>query len=150
VQIVGATYEFLPTLAVRPALGRSFTAADDEPGAAPTVILSHGYWQRHFAGAEDVLGRALLIDGTARTVIGVLPADFRSTQRPAELLLPLQPSRARSWVGILSEYGIARLKPGVTLAAANADVERMIPIALATFPSLPGTTRSDLPHADLS
>jgi predicted permease len=150
VQILGATYEFLPTLGVRPALGRSFIAADDEPGAAPTVILSHGYWQRHFGGAENALGQTLVVDGTAHTVIGVLPADFRFTQRPLELVLPMQPSRARSWVGILGENGIARLKPGVSLAAANADVERMIPIFFATFPSLPGTTESDLPRADLS
>ena len=150
VQALAATHEFLPTLGVRPALGRAFVAADDVLGAAPTVILSHGYWQRHFGGAESALGQTLMVDGNAHTVIGVLPADFRFAQRPAELLLPMQPSRARSWVGILGENGVARLKPGVTLAAANADVERMIPICFATFPSLPGTTENDLPHADVS
>jgi putative ABC transport system permease protein len=150
VQILGATYEFLPTLGVRPALGRSFVAADDEPGAAETVILSHGYWQRHFGGAETALGQPLIVDGTARTVIGVLPADFRFMQRPAEIVLPMRPNRARSWMGILGENAIARLKPGVTLAIANADIERMIPIAFATFPSLPGQTEENLPHADVA
>ncbi|HVS22091.1 MAG TPA: ADOP family duplicated permease, partial [Gammaproteobacteria bacterium] len=119
-------------------------------GAAQTVVLSYGYWQRHFGGAAGAVGETLVVDGTAHTVIGVLPADFRFAQRPSELLLPMQPSRTRSWVGVLSENGIARLKPGVSLAAANADVERMIPIFFATFPSLPGTTESDLPHADLT
>jgi len=150
VQALSTTHEFLPTLGVRPALGRSFVAADDEPGAAQTVVLSYGYWQRHFGGAASAVGQTLVVDGTARTVIGVLPADFRFAQRPSELLLPMQPSRTRSWVGILSENGIARLKPGVSLAAANADVERMIPIFFATFPSPLGTTESDLPHADLT
>jgi predicted permease len=150
VQALSTTHEFLPTLGVRPTLGRAYIAADDEPGAAQTVILSYGYWQRHFGGAESALGQTLVVDGTAHTVIGVLPADFRFAQRPSDLLLPMQPSRARSWVGILGENGIARLKPGVSLAAANADVERMIPICFATFPSLPGTTENDLPHADLA
>jgi hypothetical protein len=72
-------------------------------------------------------------------VIGVLPADVRFTQRPSELLLPMQPNRARSMAGILGENGIARLRAGVSLTAANADVERVIPIYYATFPRLPGT-----------
>jgi predicted permease len=150
VQIVGATYEFLPTLGVQPALGRSFVAADDEPGAAPTVILSHGYWQRHFGGARSALGQTLVVDGVLRTVIGVLPAEFRFAQRPAELLLPMQPNRARSWFGILGENALARLKPGVSLASANADIDRMIPICFATFPKLPGTTEKELMRADVA
>ena len=149
VGVISATFEFLPTLGVRPALGRSFAAADGEPAAEKTVMVSHGYWQRHFGGAESALGQTLIVDGEPRSVIGVLPADFELTQWPTELLLPLQPDRARSWAGILGENAIARLKAGVSLAAANADVERMIPIYHATFPRLPGTTRADALHADL-
>ncbi|HEX7237583.1 MAG TPA: ABC transporter permease [Gammaproteobacteria bacterium] len=149
VEVISATFEFLPTLGVTPALGRSFVAAEGDPGAEKTVMLSYGYWQRHFGGAESALGQALVVDGVPRTVIGVLPADFRFTQRPAELLQPMHPNRARVWAGILGENGIARLKAGVSLAAANADVERMIPIYLATFPILPGTTRNDDLHADV-
>jgi putative ABC transport system permease protein len=149
VQIIGATFEFLPTLGVRPALGRSFAAADDDPGAEKTVMLSYGYWQRHFGGADSALGQALVVDGVPRSVIGVLPVDFRFTQRPSELLLPMQLNRARLWAGPLGENGIARLKAGVSIESANADVERMIPIYLATFPSLPGTTGNDDLHADV-
>jgi predicted permease len=149
VEVISATFEFLPTLGVTPALGRSFVAAEGDPGADKTVMLSYGYWQRHFGGAESALGQALVVDGEPRTVIGVLPADFKFTQRRAELLLPMQPDRARSWAGILGENAIARLKAGVSLAAANADVERMIPIYHATFPKLPGTTGNDALHADL-
>jgi predicted permease len=149
VGVISATFEFLPTLGVSPALGRSFAAAEGEPGAEKTVMVSYGYWQRHFGGAESALGQRLLVDGEPRTVIGVLPADFKFTQWPAELLLPMQPDRARSLGGILGENGIARLKEGVSLAAANADVERMIPIYHASFRKLPGTTGNDALHADL-
>jgi predicted permease len=146
---ISATFEFLPTLGVSPALGRSFVAADGEPGAAKTVMVSYGYWQRHFGGAESAVGQSLVVDGERRSVIGVLPADFEFTQWPSELLLPMQPDRARSWAGILGENAIARLEAGVSLAAANLDVERMIPIYHATFPKLPGTTGNDALHADL-
>jgi predicted permease len=149
VQVISATFEFLPTLGVRPALGRSFVAADDDPGAEKTVMLSYGYWQRHFGGAESALGQPLVVDGGLRRVIGVLPADFKFAQRPSELLLPLQPDRTRARAGILGENGIGRLKPDVSLATANADVERMIPIYHATFPTLPGTTGNEALHADL-
>src|SRR4029077_5140380 len=71
-------------------------------------------------------------------------------QRPAELLLPMQPNRARSWFGILGENALARLKPGVSLASANADIDRMIPICFATFPKLPGTTEKELMRADVA
>ena len=84
-----------------------------------------------------------MIDGTAHTVIGVLPADFRFMQRPAEIVLPMQPNRARSWIGILGENAIARLKPGVSLAVANADVERMIPIALPRSLHCPEQTEDE-------
>ena len=85
VEVISATFEFLPTLGVRPALGRSFVPTEGEPGAEKTVMVSYGYWQRHFGGAESALGQGLVVDGERRSVIGVLPADFKFTQRPAEL-----------------------------------------------------------------
>ncbi|MBN1240868.1 MAG: ABC transporter permease [Gammaproteobacteria bacterium] len=133
-----ATHEFLPTLRVEPLVGRSFTEADDQPGAASTVMLSHAYWQRRFGGSADVLGRTLTVDGAPHTVIGVLPQSFRLLQRPADVLLPMQPDRAIAFVGPLGEEGIARLRPGVTLDEASADVDRMIPIMMETFPAVPG------------
>jgi putative ABC transport system permease protein len=138
VQSMKVTFEFLPTLRVAPALGRAFVAADDRPDSAPTVMLSHAYWQRRFRGAESTLGQDIVVDGVAHTIIGVLPNDFRFLTRPAEIVLPLRPDPARSFVGPLNESGIARLRDGVTLKEANADAERMMPILEATFPAIPG------------
>jgi predicted permease len=132
-----ATHEFLPTLRVEPLLGRSFVAADDELGAEKTVILSYTYWQRRFGGATDVIGKTLTIRAEPRTVIGVLPQNFRFLQRPADLLLPGSSVRSNPMYGPMGERAIARLKPGVTLADVAADIERMVPIAMETYP-IPG------------
>jgi putative ABC transport system permease protein len=131
------TFDFLGTLGVVPALGRAFTQDDDRPSSVPTVILSDGYWQRRFGG-QNVLGQALVIDGVSHTVIGVLPRDFRFLQQPVELLLPMQPDPARSFVGPTGQRGIARLRDGVTIEEANADVARMQPILKESFPPTPG------------
>ena len=144
VQRVVATHELLPTLGVRPLLGRTFTAADDEPGSAPTVVLSHGYWQRRFGGAADVIGRTVTVDGAPHEVIGVLPQQFRFMEGSAEIYTSARLIRAIARVPSIGERAIARLKPGVTLADASADVERMIPILFDTFPLIPGMTRQQL------
>ncbi len=83
IQAVRATHEFLPTLRVTPALGRGFTADDDEIGSPRTVMLSHAYWQRRFGGAADVVGRSVTIDGEGHEVIGVLPSTFRFLEQQA-------------------------------------------------------------------
>jgi len=132
------TFEFLPTLGVAPSLGRAFVEDDDRPESVPTVMLSHGYWQRRFGGAENALGQDLVVDGVAHRIIGILPSDFRFLQRPADIVLPMRPVRALSFVGPLGENGLARLKDGVTLDDANADVARMIPLVKETFPPVPG------------
>jgi putative ABC transport system permease protein len=151
VQVVRATFEFLPTLRVVPARGRTFTAAEDQPRGPRAVILSHGYWQRRFGGA-GVLGQSLVVDGQPHTVVGVLPETFRFA-RAVDIVLPLQPMRAFAYVGPLGENGIARLRDGVTLEAAKADVNRMILIMTETFPPVPGmslqTFRSGRMRSDL-
>ena len=137
------THEFLPTLRVEPLLGRAFVAADDELGAPKTAILSYGYWQRRFGGAADAVGRTLSIGGEPTTVIGVMPRSFRFLQRPAEILLPAgQVVRTIAMYGPMGERAIARLKPGVMLSDVSADIERMVPIAIDTYPT-PGATVVD-------
>jgi predicted permease len=129
----------LPLLGVKPALGRLFTRKDDAPGSPQTVILTYGYWQRRFAGDRSVIGRTLTADGTAREIVGVLPRDFQFLdQREAALLTPIQWDRSKTQLGNFSYEGIARLKPGVTLTQASADMARMIPIAIRSFPAPEG------------
>src|SRR5688572_9934119 len=141
VQRLVGTHELLATLGVGPLLGRTFTDADGERGAPATVVLSHAYWQRRFGGAENAVGQTLLIDGAQHEVVGVLPALFKFTQRPADIVTAA--STANTYVAVPStgERGIARLKDGVTLEQASADVARMIPIYLDSFPIIQGLTR---------
>ena len=139
VDTLRTTFEFLPTLGVVPALGRAFSESDDRPGSEKTVILSHAYWQRLYGGADSALGQTLTIDGAPHTIIGVLPQNFRFLQQGADVVVPIQPNRATAVVGPFGENGIARLREGVTLAEATADVGRMIPILMETFPPPPGT-----------
>ena len=80
----------------------------------------------------------MTVDGVPHEVIGVLPQSFRFLRQEADVLLPLQPNRAISFVGPLGENGIARLRPNVTIEDASADIERMIPILTSTFPPVPG------------
>ncbi|HEX5047592.1 MAG TPA: ABC transporter permease [Gammaproteobacteria bacterium] len=144
IQAVRATREFLPTLGVRPLLGRAFTEAEDQPGSPRTVMLSYPYWQRRFGGASDVLGKTLTIDGAPAEIVGVLPQAFRFLEQQADVLLPAQPYREGQYVPSFGERGIARLKEGVTLDEANADGVRMMPILFDTFPVVPGITRARL------
>jgi predicted permease len=131
----------LPTLRVTPLLGRTFVAADGDASTAPTVILSYGYWQRKFGGAENVLGQALVVDGAPHEIVGVLPPTFRFLEQPADILTPARPNRAFAFVPSIGARGVARLKDGVTLEEASADVARMIPIYIDSFPIVPGLTK---------
>jgi len=129
----------LPVLGVPPMLGRWFNRQDMQPKAADTVMLDYGYWQRRFGSDRSIVGRAITVDGKARTVIGVMPRGFRFLDGEEPLLfLPIQLDRGKTTLGQFSFEGIARLKPGVTLEAANADVARMIPTVWSSFPPPPG------------
>jgi predicted permease len=134
-----ATDGVLPTLGVAPMLGRWFSRADDTPGAADTVMLDYGYWQRRFGSDRSIVGRAITVDGKLRQVIGVMPRNFRflDGEQPS-LILPLQLDRNKTTLGQFSYDGIARLRPGITLAQANADILRLIPTVWSSFPAPPG------------
>src|SRR5262245_13311407 len=123
----------LQVLRVQPQLGRPFGADDDLPGGPPRAMLTAGYWQRRFGGAEDIVGRLITINGTPTEVIGVLPSSFKFlSERPAVLLpLPLDPAAPR-FISF-GFQGLARLKPGVTLEQANADVAHMITLLPPAF-----------------
>jgi len=122
----------LRVLNVPPALGRSFSLEDDQPGAAETAILSDGYWQRRFGGDPSVIGRAITVDGRPREVIGVMPSRFTLRELPMDLILPMRIDMAAPPASFCCA-GVARLKPGVTVAYANADVDRMVPVYLERY-----------------
>jgi len=129
----------LPILGVQPIVGRHFRHEDDVPGAPQTVLLTYGYWQRKFGGNPSAVGQTLVVDGKARQIIGVLPKGFHFLDQvdPA-LITPLQFDRNKVHLGNFSYEALARLKPGMTLEQANADVARMLPIVMNSFPAPPG------------
>jgi macrolide transport system ATP-binding/permease protein len=115
---------FFRTLGVVPILGRDFYAGEDRPSAAKAVILSHSTWQRRFGGRKDVIGESISLSGLPVTVVGVLPASFQFAPRgDAELWVTLQADGPcdvrRACHGL---YGVARLKDGMTVEAALADM----------------------------
>jgi putative ABC transport system permease protein len=131
----------LGVLRVQPVLGRRFTADDDTSKAPPRVMLGHAYWERKFGSDPSVVGRQVTVDGSPREIIGVLPAGFSFLDNNPQLVLPFGLNRAEVFVGNFSYQGIARLKPGVTIGQANADVARMIPLVMERFPMPPGFTK---------
>ncbi len=139
-QCLDVTAEILPMLGVAPELGRWFSEKDDAPGSPPTMILMQGWWRKRFGGDPSMVGRQIVVDGVSRQVIGVMPAEFRFLDRNPAFLLPLQFDRSKAILGQFSYPGIARLKPGVTIEQAGADIARMIPLALHSFPPSPGLT----------
>ncbi len=139
---LSGTYELLATLGVQPLLGRTFTEADGQRGAPSTVIISYGYWQRRFGGAENAVGQTLAVGGGASEIIGVLPPDFRFTQEPIAIVTADVMKEGFPFVPSTGWRGVARLKEGVTLEQVSADVARMIPIYLDSHPIVPGMTRA--------
>src|SRR5688572_5846027 len=123
----------LPLLRVQPALGRFFSIEDEAPGSPLRVVLTHGYWQRRFGGAANVVGRRLVIDGTPGEVVGVLPSSFTFLRTRPDVVLPMELDiSAGRWISF-GFQALARLKPDVTLAQANADVARMISLLPPMF-----------------
>jgi putative ABC transport system permease protein len=128
-------------LGVAPLLGRAFTDADAEVGAPAVVLLSYELWQRDYGGASDVIGRAITLDDVPQVVVGVLPRRwdaFAGGLRP-EVLLPLSPTPAVVSPATMEFWQtLARLKPGVSREAADAELDAILGPAMATFPQLFG------------
>src|ERR1700676_854205 len=139
VQSLNVTDATLSLLGVRPMLGRLFRAEDDVPGAPQTLLLTYGYWQRKFGGNSSEVGQTLVVDGKARQIIGVLPKGFHFLDyEDRALITPFQFDRNKVHLGNFSYEALARLKPGATMEQANADVARMLPIVMNSFPAPPG------------
>jgi predicted permease len=128
--------DFFSVLAVSPALGRSFAAGEDEPGAGPVAMISADLWQRKFAAAPDVLNRGLTLDDKSYTIIGVLPASF-SLFRNVDVYVPIgqwNTPALKSRTAGLGLHGIGRLKPGVTIEQARADLNGVMRNLAVTYP----------------
>jgi predicted permease len=131
----------LPVLGIQPALGRIFTREDDLPNGPNVVLITHSYWQRAFGGNPSAVGQSLMVNGAAREVIGVLPEDFQFLAQKPVIVMPQKIDRATTHAAGFNYQGIARLKPGVSIAQANADVERLLPSLTERFPLPPGFTK---------
>ncbi|HYK62886.1 MAG TPA: ABC transporter permease [Bryobacteraceae bacterium] len=147
VRALNVTYGTLQALSVQPALGRWFSQSDDTPGTPETVMLTYGYWQRRFGGSASAVGRTLTMDSRPHTIIGVMPKNFRFLNTDPEVILPMRFERDKLFLGNFSYQGIARLKPGVTLQQANADVARMLGIWLKAWPVPLGFSRTMFENA---
>ena len=129
----------LPLLGVTPTLGRTFSRQDDTAGAPPTAVLSYAYWRRKFSADPTLIGRTIVLDGKAHQVIGILPKNFHFLDSDDRgVMLPMQWDRSDIRLGNYSYEALARLKPGVTLQQANADLARMQPIVMNSFPAPEG------------
>ncbi len=144
VTVLDVTDGTLPILGVKPLLGRLFTRRDDSPNAPQTVLLSYAYWQSHFSGSRSVIGQTIDADGKSRQIIGVLPRDFHFLDWPdPAMVVPMQWDRGKIKLGNFSYEAVARLKPGVTQAQAHADLERLMPQVLRSFPAPNGFSVSE-------
>ena len=149
VRTVSVSDGLLQALGVPPVVGRWLLPADQIPQAPPeplsfsgrssAVMLSYGYWQRHFGGNRGVIGRNLIVDSLPRQIVGVMPQGFRVVKAEPDLILPLAFDRGRVILAAFGFNGIGRLKPGVTIAQANADLARLLPVWMDSWSNGPNT-----------
>jgi putative ABC transport system permease protein len=119
------TANLFDLLGVKPELGRSFTSSEDSAGGPDVALISHSLWRRRYSSSPGVMGQTIMLDNKSYSIIGVMPAGFEILQQTADVILPLEPwARTlpddRNWhPGI---QPIARLKPGVSVEQARADI----------------------------
>lgn len=129
----------LQGLNVLPAVGRWLLQADQVPRGPERVMLSYAYWQRRFGGNPTVVGRSLTIDSRPREVVGVMPKGFQIVDADFDVIVPLAFERSSLILAGFGYHGIVRLKPGTTIAQANADLARMLPVWMDSWSNGPGS-----------
>ena len=139
VRTVAVSDGVLQTLGVPPAVGRWFSQVDQVPNAPGSVMLSYGYWRGRFGGDRAVIGRNIMVDSQPREIVGVMPPGFRFVDSEFDLTAPLAFDRGKLILAGFGFHGIARLKPGRTIAEANADISRMLPIWMDSWSNGPGS-----------
>lgn len=132
--------DYLAALGVKPVIGRLFAEGEDEIGASPIVLIGEGFWNRKFGAAPDIVGQGLTLDGKTFTIIGVVPASFKLqvwSFRPSDVYAPIgqwtNPILILRTAG-LGFHGVGRLKPGVTIQQARADMKRVTGDLTAAYP----------------
>jgi predicted permease len=149
VRTVSVSDGVLQALSVPPVVGRWLSKADQvssgrDPGSffvgrSTTVMLTYGYWQRRFGGDLAIVGRSLTVDSRPREIVGVMPQGFQFVNAEADLIVPLAFDRGTTILAGFAFQGIGRLKPDVTIAQANADVARLVPLWMDSWTNGPGS-----------
>ena len=132
--------DFFPVLGEKPILGRLFTSDDDRPGASPVIVLGEGFWKRKFGGASDVLGKTLMLKGTGYTVIGIVRDNFKIFV-DGQVYVPIGQWNDPSFRDRTISMGmdvVARMRPGVTVAQAQADMDSVAQQQAIDFPKSNG------------
>jgi len=128
------SWDLFPTLGVGPVAGRYFTPEEGTLGNPDVVMISGGYWQTRFAGSPEAIGNTIVIDGTAHTVVGVMPRAFRFI-RDVDIWLPMRrdapTANSRGWHNWLL---VGRLKPGITIERAQSDLDVIAERLAAEYP----------------
>ncbi len=128
----------LQTFDVPAAAGQWLTAADQDPRGAQRVMLGYGYWQRRFGGDPRVVGRTIHVDSQPREIAGVMPRGFKVLNYDFDLLVPLALDPVKQPLAGFAYHGIARLRPGVTISQADADVARLLNVWMDSWTNGPG------------
>jgi predicted permease len=139
VHLAWVSHGVLEALEVPALAGRLLSSADQDPHGAKRVMLSYGYWQRRFGGSRAAIGQSLVIDGQTCELVGVMPRGFRLLDQDFDVLAPLAFDRSQLKLAPFGYQGLGRLKPGVAIGEANADLSRDLPIWMDSFSNGPGT-----------
>jgi predicted permease len=129
--------DFFETLGVKPVLGRHFRGDDDQVGAVPVAILGGGFWKRRFGASPDIVGKSINLNGTSHTIVGVIPASFSFYGHDRDVYTPIGQWNDPSFHDrriVFSSGMVGRLKPGVTLSMAKADMGNVARNLAAAYP----------------
>jgi predicted permease len=148
VRVVLISDGVLQAFNVPPAAGR-WLLPEDQVGAkrpppsvfmaTTRIMLGYGYWQRRFGGERSVIGRTITVDSRPKEIVGVMPRGFRIGNAEADVIWPAAFDRGRLTSGGFNYQGVGRLRPGITVAQANADLARLVPIWMGSWSDGPGT-----------
>ncbi len=131
---VQVSADFARVIGLAPQLGRMFTAEEDLPGKEHVALISDGLWKRRFGASQQIIGQSIQFNGEPYTIIGVMPPDLNFPGRSTEVWTPLALDLAKSSRGTSFLQGAARLKPGITAAQAQADLENIAEQLKKEFP----------------